>query len=64
MFNSPLWQSVLSESRVKKWLADVFKIGCGAALGYAMLLGITLFFWDFTFPLIQATAVWWFGTEI
>lgn len=44
---------------MKKWFTDVLKIGCGAALGYALLLAITFAFWDFTLPLIQAIAACW-----
>ena len=44
---------------MKKWFTDVLKIGCGAALGYALLLAITFAFWDFTLPHIQAIAAWW-----
>ena len=49
---------------IAKWFIDVIKIGCSAALGYALLLAITFAFFDVTFPLIQATATWVFGTDL
>ena len=49
---------------IARWFLDIFKIGCGAALGYAILLAVTFAFFDVTFPLIQATATWVFGTDL
>ena len=38
---------------MKQWLYDVFKIGCGVALGYVFLLAISIAFMDVVMPVAR-----------
>ena len=38
---------------MKQWLYDVFKIGCGVALGYVFLLVISIAFMDVVLPIAR-----------
>ena len=40
-------------SLMKQWLYDVFKIGCGVALGYVFLLVISIAFMDVVMPVAR-----------
>lgn len=53
-----------SRSALANWLFDIFKIACGAALGYLFLLVGVLIFWDVVIPLIRAVAIAIFAVEL
>ena len=46
------------------WLSDIFKIACGAALGYLFLLLGVLVFWDLAIPLIRGVSIAIFAVEL